>query len=155
MAERLGLQKDELFAGELKKRRGVVTSFAAGSVLAPKNTDMSPFLPGIFAIVFFFSSIMLLIIMYFTTRHKERLALLEYDRDASVFTKEKQVRRSTLKWGLVLAGAGLGLFLGSVFAEFGLNEDTVTAAFLFMGAGAGLLGYYLLSRKADQDNPLM
>lgn len=116
---------------------------------------MSPFLPGIFAIVFFFSSIMLLIIMYFTTRHKERMALLEYDRDVSVFTKEKQVRRSTLKWGLVLAGAGVGLFLGSVFAEFGLDEDTITAAFLFMGAGAGLLSYYVLSRREEQDGNIL
>ena len=55
-----------------------------------------------------------------------------------------------LKWALLLVGIGFGLFIGSVLETYtSINEEPAYfAAALFFG-GAGLLGAFMISKKAE------
>lgn len=108
---------------------------------------MDELLIPIVAIVGFFSSIIIVAYLFFTTRHKERMALLEYDKTASVFQSMQIKRSGALKYGLVLVLGGLGLLMGSLLETLGLNDEVAFFSMIFVGAGAGLLIYYRLSEK--------
>ena len=105
----------------------------------------------IVAIVMSHLTVIVLASIYLSTRHKERMALLEYGRDASVFHPERKARKGTLKWGLVLGFCGLGLFLGGLFSGMGMNEETAYFSMIFIGAGAGLLLFYRLTARDGND----
>ena len=82
------------------------------------------------------------IILYFRTRHRERLALIKYDRDATIFNKEKYPEKSTLKWALLLMASGAGLLIGSFIDNvFGITPGGTFASLLIFG-GAALFFYY-------------
>ena len=57
---------------------------------------------GAFAMTGFFGSIILGLYLYFTTRNKERMALIENGLDAGIFTPGKKAfSSSALKFGLL------------------------------------------------------
>lgn len=108
---------------------------------------MEAWLIPIVAIVGFFSSIIITAYLFFTTRHKERMALLEYDKTATVFQSMQVQRSGALKYGLVLVLGGLGLLMGSLLETWGMDDEVAFFSMIFVGAGAGLLIYYRLSEK--------
>jgi len=52
---------------------------------------------------------------------------------------------SSLKWGIVLIAVGLSFFIGELVPS--RNQELVTAAVMFISAGAGLLVYYAIGSK--------
>ena len=87
----------------------------------------------------------------YTTRHKERLALIEKGADASIFTS-KTPKTTPPIWkililnlALILIGIGLGIFTGSMLHySFGLPLEIAMPGTIFSLSGAGLLtGFYL------------
>ncbi len=105
----------------------------------------------VFAIMSMVGAVTFVVYLLISSRHKERMALLEYDRDATVFRPDKAFRTSgALKFGLFLAFGGVGILLGHMAtATLGLPEEVATFAFLFMAAGGGLLTYYYVAQKAN------
>lgn len=86
-----------------------------------------------------------------SSRHKERMALLEYDRDASVFTPGRKHASGALKFGLVLLFGGVGILMGYFVQRiFGLPEEMATFSFLLIAAGGGLLTYYFMTQQHDR-----
>ena len=101
---------------------------------------------GLIAIIGFFSSIVLIIYYFFSTRHKERIALIEHDKHADIFSGESN-RRNALKYGVVAIGIGLGLFLGHwVTIIFNIPEPLGYITFMFILGGIALLIYYFIVR---------
>ena len=96
--------------------------------------------------------------LYFTSRHKERLALIEKDKDVSVFYSSKRTPSSANVWrnvilnlALVSIGVGLGILLGSFLNTIvGLPEEVAFPASIFLLAGAGLLTGFFITKKKDQ-----
>ena len=95
--------------------------------------------------------------LYFTTRHKERLALIEKDKDVSVFYSKKTSsaspvwRNVVLNLALVSIGVGLGILLGSFLNTIiGLPEEVAFPASIFLLAGAGLLTGFFLTKKTEK-----
>ncbi len=95
--------------------------------------------------------------LYYSTRHKERMALIEKDKDTSIFLSPK-VKRSYSVWkvvilntGLLLIGIGTGVLIGGILADIaGLNEETVYPASIFTMSGIGLLVGYFQTDKLDK-----
>ena len=90
-----------------------------------------------------------LVFMFFTTRHKERMSLIESGKDAGIFnTLPKSA--SALKWGLVLLMIGIGLAVG-LYIDITHDNDGPIATFpsAFISGGIGLLTFYYLIKDKE------
>lgn len=107
----------------------------AGEVLIPL---------GAFALVFG------MFYLYITTRHKQRLALIEKGADASIFgmgTNGKSGKYWTIRTGLFLIGIGIGVLMGNVCANAGLVDPVAYISMIFIFGGLGLILFHLIFRK--------
>jgi len=108
------------------------------------------------AFLTFFAMVFGIYYMFFTTRNKERLALIEKGADASLFNTGKEPSQvgntlgrvfSVLKIGLFLVGIGLGIVAGYLVSMAGMDEGAAYPSMIFLFGGLGLIVYYLFSRK--------
>jgi hypothetical protein len=98
---------------------------------------------------------MILGIVYMSYRKKERLALIQSGRDASIL-KEDGRCYSSLKWGLLLFGVGLGLLIAEFMAKY--EVMSAEAAYFSMasifGGMALIIDFFLEKhRKAGVGEP--
>ncbi len=110
-----------------------------------------------------FASAFGIMYMFYTTRNRERMTMIENGASAELFKspkalKEPRARRNnsaikfTLKFGLFLIGIGLGfvltVFFGDYFTETWQPLFAVGAAFIF--GGLGLVAGFLIGRSIDK-----
>ena len=91
--------------------------------------------------------------MHYTSRHRERMALMETNKDASIFKKpkDKSDRSTALKYGLVSVMAGLGLVFGSFLQFAGIMEEEIASfSMLLLFGGLGLIIFYILMNNREQ-----
>ena len=96
------------------------------------------------------ASIIIIAYLFFNSRHKERMALIQHGKEASIFKGGRNVGSSGLKYGLLMMGIGLGIFVG-MMVENMLDTDSPVPHFsmmLILG-GLGLITYYLITRKKE------
>lgn len=93
--------------------------------------------------------------LYFTTRHKERLALIEKGVDASIFFSPKSPRTAplwkilNLNLALILMGIGLGIIIGGMLETLTVLGDAAYPASIFLTGGIGLLIGFYQSKKME------
>lgn len=117
-----------------------------------------------------FGSIFGVFYLYFSTRNKERLALIEKGADASIFMSSEK-RQAAPFWkililnlGLLAMGIGVGILLGSLLSyNFGysgsyqdrpsnyISSETLYAASIFLCAGASLLIGFRVTKSLDKE----
>jgi hypothetical protein len=96
--------------------------------------------------------VMVITYVYFNHRTKVRLALIESGRDASIFKTQPQITRlRTLKQGILLLMAGVGLLFGGLLNAMGLDEDVAYFAGLFAMTGMGLVAFYLYTGQTQRE----
>lgn len=106
---------------------------------------------GAFAMTGFFGSIILGLYLYFTTRHKERMSLIDHGLDASVFSPGKKAfSSSALKFGLLFLGVGVGIMVGTLLSAMGLQEEPSYFSSMLIFGGLGLISYYRIERKRNE-----
>ncbi len=105
----------------------------------------------------FFATIFGFIYLFYTTRHKERMALIEKGADASLFAKVREggkfikMAKMTLKAGMFLMGIGLGIVAGAMLDSFGVMTSGANfTSMIFLFGGLSLVLYYLIERKSKQ-----
>lgn len=101
------------------------------------------------------SAIIIVTFMYlhFSTRHKERMALIESGRDAGIFN-EKQTKRigsNALKYGLFLVFIGGGVLAGIAIAEIFRVDEIVVLPSVLISGGLALLLYYKMMRREEEE----
>ncbi len=84
-------------------------------------------------------------------RNKERLALIEKGMDPSILDQKKpKDGYSPLLWGLLFCGIALGALTGYAISYYsGVNEAIIINATAMLFGGAGLILYYMISKKKD------
>jgi hypothetical protein len=108
---------------------------------------------GFVAIMFFitfFGAIFGVAYFYFTTRNRERLALIEKNADPAIFKVEPVniLKKFSIKLGMLFIGGGLGVLVGNILTVTTRLEEPVSyLAMIFMFAGAGLVASYFVARK--------
>ena len=111
---------------------------------------------AILAIIF--GSIFGVFYLFFSTRNKERLALIEKGMEAKIFSKG-ETRNPAPFWkvfilnlAVLLMGVGLGTLI-AMFLETSLSvdEDALYPGLIFLMAGAGLFVGFTLTKKLDQE----
>ncbi|NUN99666.1 MAG: hypothetical protein HUU01_03515 [Saprospiraceae bacterium] len=106
----------------------------------------------LFAVIGNFGAIIIFIYFYFTSRHRERMALIESGRDASIFKRDKDPSTRALKYGIMTVMAGLGLIVGSILDRLGVPEEIAYFAMVLIFAGMGLLAYYFLLKSRRESS---
>lgn len=113
--------------------------------------EVSKELVGILVPLSFFA--MVFGIVYLAKR--EKLAMIERGMDPRRY-KPQSAPFQNLKWGLLLIGAGLGLFLASVldrtvFKESMDDNEAIYASLVAVFGGLGLFISYLIEKKEVLD----
>ena len=110
---------------------------------------------GIFVPLIVFAAIFGVLYVYFTTRNKERLALIEKGADASMFNTGKKYnwKNFSLSAGMFLIGIGLGIMVGAILeSTTKLEEGAGYTLSIFFFAGLALVIYYFLAKKMNGDS---
>ncbi len=95
--------------------------------------------------------------IYFTTRHKERLFMIEKGADPALFQPRRAaVRKSkaSMRIGMFLVGIALGILTGNILAETTrLMEEVAYFSMIFLFGGLSLILYYHFfeGKKAAQE----
>ena len=107
------------------------------------------------AFIAFFATVFGIVYLYYTTRHKERLALIEKGADASLFNTGKEGNKLTFAWskftlkiGMFFMGIGACIIAGAILDSLDImpnGPDYVSMIFLF--GGLSLVLFYLFDRK--------
>ena len=95
--------------------------------------------------------------LYFSTRNKERLALIEKGADASIFVKGGGKTAPIwkvllLNLALLLIGIGLGIFLGSMLEAAGFDDDVAYPATIFFMAGIALFAGFTMTKRLEKED---
>ncbi len=95
--------------------------------------------------------------LFFSTRNRERLALIEKGIDASIF-KTKRLgtaliwRVLFLNIALLLIGTGAGILLAmSIQSIFGVTSEALYPGVIFIMAGVGLLTSFKITERLDKE----
>ena len=108
------------------------------------------------AIVFIalFAAVFGILYVFYSTRHKERLALIEKGADASLFNTGKEGTKSfswnkfTLKLGMLAMGIAVGILAGAILSNAGvLDEDANYPAMIFFFGGLSLVLFYVIDKN--------
>lgn len=101
-----------------------------------------------------FSTFFGIFYLHFSTRNKERLALIEKGADASIFIS-KERRTLTPVWkilvlnlALLLMAVGAGIFTGyALHSNLGIEEGVAYPGTIFLLGGLGLFTGFWLTKK--------
>lgn len=110
---------------------------------------------GVISSIAFFATFFGVMYIFFTTRNKERMALIEKGADASLFNTGKEGTRNpvnwgkiTLKFGMFLMGIALGIIVGALLSQSGvLNEGANYVSMILLFGGLSLVLFYVIDRK--------
>jgi len=108
------------------------------------------------AFIALFATVFGIMYVHYTTRNKERLALIEKGADASLFNTGKESKSNfgwskfTLKIGMLLTGIGLGIIAGAILESAAAfpSEEAGYFSMIFIFGGLALVLFYLIDRKS-------
>ncbi len=96
--------------------------------------------------------------LFYSTRNKERLALIEKGADASIFVKGKRENAAPfwkvliLNLALLLMGIGIAIFMASIMVHsLGVREDVAFPGTIFLMAGVGLFVGFTMTKRLDKE----
>jgi hypothetical protein len=95
--------------------------------------------------------------LYYSTRNKERLALIEKGAEASIFVKGKT--RTAPIWKILILnlallsmGIGIGIFIASVLHyNMGVDQEVAYPGTIFLMAGIGLFVGFTMTKNLDKE----
>lgn len=91
--------------------------------------------------------------VFYTTRHKERLALIEKGADATLFNTGKtqpwfSFSKFSLKLGMLAIGISLGILSGELISNANLLQEEISfATMIFSFGGLSLILFYFVDKK--------
>ena len=98
-----------------------------------------------------FATIFGVVYVIISARNRERMAMIEKGVNPKDFMIERRPNSyGVVKWALLLAGIGFGLFIGSLLETYTSikEEPAYFASALFFG-GVGLFIAFLIAKKAE------
>ena len=109
----------------------------------------------IFIPLSFFAVVFGMFYLYFSSRNRERLALIEKGADASIFAKGEGRspiwKVMILNIALLLIGIGVGIFIATLIDHYSsLDSDAIYPATIFLMAGLGLFVGFKMTSNMDK-----
>ena len=95
-----------------------------------------------------FLAIFGILYVFFTTRNKERLALIEKGADPGILSSKHSFKKTTLKYGMFFMGIGLGILMGNILESYaGLKEEVAYFSMIFLFGGLSLVLHHMVASK--------
>lgn len=91
--------------------------------------------------------------IYFGNRRKERMALIASGKDASLFNEaeKKPGSASSLKYGLLLVGLGVGALVGEMLTlSSNINTQMAYLSMTLLFGGISLLIHYKIAKQTEK-----
>ncbi|GET33501.1 hypothetical protein PbJCM13498_23640 [Prolixibacter bellariivorans] len=111
---------------------------------------MAPFVVSILVPIGFFVMLFGILYVYYTTRNRERLAMIEKGADASLFQDPDRIS-NIFKWGMFMVGIAVGIILGSAFASADILDEGVSyPSMIFLFGGLSLIIVHLIEKKRQK-----
>jgi hypothetical protein len=118
---------------------------------------MEDVLVPIVVMVSMFGSLFGILYIYFTTRNRERMAMIEKGIGAELFNSSPKQPRFTnwvLKLGMLVLGIGIGLavavFVAPIFQD-PIDKIIVYWAFILSFGGLGLICSFIIEKKMKKE----
>lgn len=106
---------------------------------------------GIFVPISMFLTIFAILYVYYTTRSRERLALVEKGMDASIFKMDPARRKLDLvKWGIFLIALSIGVVTGFLLSNV-INEVVAFFTMILLFGGLGLIIAYFITNSLSKN----
>lgn len=106
---------------------------------------------GIVVPVSFFLLIFAVVYVYYTTRSRERLALVEKGVDANIFKIDPaESRLNLVKWGIFLIGLSVGVITGYALSEV-INEVVAFFTTILLAGGIALIVAYVVTDRMGKN----
>lgn len=102
--------------------------------------------PG-FVIVAGIIGISLLGYVFFMTRHKERMSMIDKGVNASIFEDKSTAISPTLKFGMLLVGLSIGILIGDRLHFLGMFKGTAFLSMAFLFGGLSLIINFIIEHK--------
>lgn len=107
--------------------------------------------------IVFFASIFGIVYVFLSTRHRERIALIEKGADPEIYKnafKGNRVNSFTLKLGLTAVGIALGILLGAILTAIfpGIKEEVANISMIFLFGGSAMIASYFLERRLTKQD---
>lgn len=104
-----------------------------------------------------FAAIFGVFYLHYSTRNKERLALIEKGADASIFVRGKREKTAPiwkiliLNLALLAMGIGAGIVIGGLIQSQFNSYYYAMPGSIFLMAGTGLLIAFFITKKMDKE----
>lgn len=108
----------------------------------------------IIAIIGFFAAIIIWVYLFFSTRSRIRMALIDQGKDASIFRKDQDISNS-LKYGVTSVLVGLGLIFGYFLESAGLPGFVAYTSAVLIFGGSGLVAFYAFIRGRKRQEEIV
>jgi hypothetical protein len=104
----------------------------------------------VFIPITLFAAVFGIAYVFFQTRHRERLKMIDKGADPSIFQQPILFRHSTLRLGMFLIGLALGILFGNILAETtSLKEQVAYFSMIFLFGGASLVLFHMIYKKQE------
>jgi hypothetical protein len=90
-----------------------------------------------------FAAIFGIAYIYFQTRHRERMVMM----DKGIDLKSFQQQPLSLKYGMLSIGAAMGTLAGALLKHIGVGTATSYVSMVFLFSGISLVLFHIISRK--------
>lgn len=105
---------------------------------------------GLFVPIAMFLMIFAILYVYYTTRSRERLALVEKGVDASIFKIDPVRKRLDLvKWGIFFMALAIGVLTGFALSNV-INEVVAFFTTILLCGGLGLIAAYFVVNALEK-----
>ncbi|MGD0337639.1 MAG: DUF6249 domain-containing protein [Bacteroidota bacterium] len=105
----------------------------------------------------FFILIGLMFYFGITSKHRERMAMLEKgfspEQIQSIARRAFRVQSplASLKWGIIIVAIGLAIIVGNFLRTVYNVDESIIAGVIFLFAGLALVIYYFIASKKEQE----
>ena len=102
--------------------------------------------------IFFFFAVAVPVIIWLTSRHKERIKMIEKGLSAEDIKAlySREVHRdplSSLKWGIIFVLGGAAILLGYTLHHSYNMEESIIPGLVVLFVGVGLVLFYMIASK--------
>lgn len=104
----------------------------------------------------FFATVFGIMYVFYNTRNRERMALIEKGADASLFNTGREGSRINFSWGkftlkigMLSMGIALGILLAAILVNrVTIDEDALYPSMIFLFGGLSLVIFYIIDKRS-------